>query len=165
MFLPDTTFREVIAAVPLVSIDLVIDDGAGRFLMGQRIHRPAKGSWFVPGGRVRKNERLDDAFGRLCRSELGHDGSRSTARWLGIYEHFYPDSVFGMVGDAPDTHYIALAYRLTLGTVGTDTMPTDQHRQWRWWPADQALLDAEVHAMSKTYIVDAIDKLLPPVGC
>lgn len=43
-------FRTVIASTPLVSIDIVISDLAGRILMGKRRNDPAKGTWFVPGG-------------------------------------------------------------------------------------------------------------------
>ena len=36
----------------LPSYDLVIEDGAGHVLVGMRNNEPARGCWFVPGGRV-----------------------------------------------------------------------------------------------------------------
>ena len=82
MHLPLETFQLVVASTPLVSIDLVVENAHGELLLGLRNNRPAQGSWFVPGGRVLKNESLDDAFVRLARDELGVDVSRSSARFF-----------------------------------------------------------------------------------
>ena len=54
--LPLSTFKTVIASTPLISIDLVIKNNTGRILLGKRTNRPAQGFWFVPGGRVLKDE-------------------------------------------------------------------------------------------------------------
>lgn len=71
MWLPDETFKSIIQHTPLISIDLIVRNEQGHVLLGQRVNAPAKGYWFVLGGRVRKNETLDDAFVRLVREELG----------------------------------------------------------------------------------------------
>jgi colanic acid biosynthesis protein WcaH len=39
--------------------------------MGWRGNDPARGTWFVPGGRIRKNEKIADAFERIIRTETG----------------------------------------------------------------------------------------------
>lgn len=66
----DEDWATVVRNVPLVSVDLVVetDDGV---VLGKRENNPAKGEWFVPGGRVRKHERLTDAVHRVAREELG----------------------------------------------------------------------------------------------
>lgn len=46
----------------------------------------------MPGGRVLKNETLDNAFRRLAKEELGIDFCRNNALHLGVYEHFYEAS-------------------------------------------------------------------------
>jgi len=91
--LDDLTFKTVIDSTPLISIDLVVRDEAGRILLGQRLNRPAKGFWFVPGGRILKDESLVDAFKRLTLNELGIELGIGLARYLGLYEHFYDDSI------------------------------------------------------------------------
>jgi colanic acid biosynthesis protein WcaH len=70
-FLNKQEFTEVIDRTPLVSIDLVVENEKGEKLFGLRTNRPAKDYWFVPGGRILKNEKLDDAFSRLTLNELG----------------------------------------------------------------------------------------------
>ena len=55
---------EVIKHTPLVSIDLIVRNGKDQILVGLRTNEPAKGFWFVPGGRILKNERITEAFKR-----------------------------------------------------------------------------------------------------
>jgi colanic acid biosynthesis protein WcaH len=50
MFLEKDLFSTVIKSTPLVSIDLVVKNNRGQTLLGQRLNKPAKGFWFVPGG-------------------------------------------------------------------------------------------------------------------
>ena len=71
MWLDLPTFNTVVASTPLVAIDLVVMKPGGETLLGLRVNRPAYGFWFVPGGRVQKNESLDSAFRRLTQEELG----------------------------------------------------------------------------------------------
>lgn len=157
MWLSDETFRTVVGATPLISIDLVVENSRGEVLLGERLNRPAQGFWFVPGGRILKNETLDAAFRRLTQAELGQVFERGEAVLLGVYEHFYSDSVFGEAdlanpGGAPDTHYVVLAYRLRVADSTTLTPPEAQHRRYCWWrPADMRE-SATVHENTRAYV-------------
>lgn len=152
MFLDTDTFRTVVASTPLVSIDLLVSNHLGDILLGQRLNRPAQGTWFVPGGRIYKNESLDQAFKRITESELGTIFVRNSARLLGVYEHFYQDSVFGQDGNAPSTHYVVLAHQIELKSGDSLTPPDGQHTLYRWWcPEDMAKSD-QVHLNSKAYL-------------
>ena len=152
MWLTPETFRTVVASTPLVSIDLVVQNARGQILLGQRLNRPAQGFWFVPGGRVLKNESLDDAFVRLTKVELGQCFERSEARLLGVYEHFYADSVFGEGQAFADTHYVVLGYLLIVGDEQLPSLPEDQHSHYRWWDSKQMLASAQVHDNSRAYL-------------
>jgi colanic acid biosynthesis protein WcaH len=122
------TFQAVVASTPLISIDLLVENEQGEYLLGLRNNRPAQGHWFVPGGRVQKSETLDDAFKLLTREELGIELKRSQAQFKGIYEHFYDDSVFG---ENSDTHYIVLAYLLKLSNKSVQ-LDVFQHADTAW---------------------------------
>lgn len=152
MHLDSDQFRQVVAATPLVSIDLVVSDAQGRVLLGQRLNRPACGYWFVPGGRIYKNETLDAAFRRLTQTELGSAFERQHASLLGVYEHFYDDSVFGEAGTAPDTHYVVAGYRLELPAGIELVPPTQQHDAYRWWTEEELLASPAVHDHTKAYL-------------
>lgn len=155
MWLTDQTFRTVVAAAPLLSIDLLVENVKGEVLLGQRLNRPASGFWFVPGGRVQKNETLDLAFHRLTLLELGRAFERSQAQLLGVYEHFYTDCVFGDSEVDPDTHYVVLCYHLLLPVDTFLSPPPGQHDCYRWWRKDHMQSSVEVHPNSRVY-VDAL---------
>lgn len=152
MPLPAETFRTVVEATPLVSIDLVVQNTRREILLGERINRPAQGYWFVPGGRILKNEELDSAFRRLTLTELGRAFERQEAQLLGIYEHFYPDSVFGTAPAEPDTHYVVVAYRIALPDGHVLAPPREQHGRYRWWPLAEVRTSAEVHDNTRAYL-------------
>jgi len=151
-WLPPNTFRTVIDSTPLVSIDLVVRNRAGEVLLGERLNRPAQGYWFVPGGRVLKNEPLDLAFHRLTQAELGYRFERCAARLLGVYEHFYTDSLFGDAQAGPDTHYVVLGYELQLDANVALTPPPEQHGRYRWWKPDEMCASERVHANTRAYL-------------
>lgn len=145
-------FRPVVTQAPLVSIVLLIEDSPGQVLLGRRVNPPAQGYWFVPGGRIRKNESLDEAFRHLTISELGVAFERGQAGFLGVDEHFYRDSVYGENGPAPDTHYVVLCYHQTL-PVGRMLGPLlGQHDRYRWWRTAKIENWADVHYYTGAYL-------------
>lgn len=50
MFLRQEDFATVVRSTPLVSLDFIVENSRGEFLLGKRTNRPAQGYWFVPGG-------------------------------------------------------------------------------------------------------------------
>ncbi|MFM0211272.1 GDP-mannose mannosyl hydrolase [Paraburkholderia sediminicola] len=150
--LPIHMFLNVVDATPLVAIDLIIENGAGGYLLGRRVNKPAQGFWFVPGGRIRKNERLDDAFRRIAGEELGRaDLRRADADFLGVYEHLYEDNFSGHFGIS--THYVVLGYKLR-GTFKLACLPDLQHTAYRWATEEEIASDAEVHPNTQAYFED-----------
>ena len=91
-WLPAEHFGRMVADMPLISIDLVVRNTQGEALLGLRLNRPAQGYWFVPGGRIRKDERIPQAFVRLVKEELGQELAFERAAFLGVYEHHYSDN-------------------------------------------------------------------------
>jgi colanic acid biosynthesis protein WcaH len=87
-------FKTLIESAPLISIDLIVKNKKGEILLGKRVNRPAKNHWFVPDGRIFKNESMDDAFERITQNELGIRLTRNESVFKGLYEHFYGDNVF-----------------------------------------------------------------------
>ena len=147
-FLNNEDFLEVIERAPLVSIDLVVLNSRKQMLLGQRRNEPAKGSWFVPGGRIQKNEDLHQAFGRITESELGVAQRLSGSRLLGAFSHHYSENF--LLRDGISTHYIVLAYEI-LNWQPSARLPADQHGQYRWWSAEEALCSESVHANTLAY--------------
>lgn len=148
MFLDQATFTTVIESTPLVSIDLVVINKQGQALLGQRLNRPAQGYWFVPGGRILKNEALADAFKRLTLDELGQTFTIEQASLLGPFDHFYDDYVFG---DDVTTHYVAIAFILKLECELANLPLEVQHGGYQWFDVSNLLTDEKVHTHTKWY--------------
>ncbi|MCH9737115.1 MAG: GDP-mannose mannosyl hydrolase [Actinomycetia bacterium] len=146
--MPRDDFAQVIRHTPLVSIDLIVRDESDRVLVGLRLNRPARGSWFVPGGRIYKDERMDDAFLRVSHAELGRAIPRRNARLLGMYEHLYDDNALEIQGVS--THYVVIAYQLHVNAASL-ALPAGQHEQFRWMEPAEILDDAAVHPNTKAY--------------
>src|ERR1041384_3308363 len=85
-------FERVVRFTPLVSIDIIVSSRDGRVLLGRRKNEPARNSFFVPGGRITKNESLEAAFKRITLAELGFPMELSQARFLGVYQHIYREN-------------------------------------------------------------------------
>ncbi|MBW0294684.1 GDP-mannose mannosyl hydrolase [Shewanella xiamenensis] len=167
MFLDQPIFSTVIASTPLVSIDLLVTNTNSQVLLGKRLNRPAKNYWFVPGGRILKNEPLKEAFKRLTRDELGQEFTIDQASLLGPFDHFYADNVFSdsvfsgnfSVTDNT-THYVAIAYYLKLDSQ-LDNLPLAiQHGGYKWVDVPSLLSDEKVHIHTKWYFDNAFTDLI-----
>lgn len=127
--LKDDEFITVVKNTPLVALDLVIRSKDNELLMGIRVNEPAAGWWFAPGGRIRKDESIEDAFLRITKAELGTSYSIDHARLLGAFTHKYQTNFAHVPGIS--THYVVLAYELQID-VDLERLPMEQHSKYRW---------------------------------
>src|SRR2546430_8382274 len=127
--LNEEEFGRIVRCAPLVSIDLIIRDPERKVLLGLRNHEPAKGYYFVPGGRIRKCELLEEAFSRILSDETGCRADIDGARFLGVYQHIYPNNRFG--DPHFGMHYVVLAYELNL-ICRPNFVLDSQHSVFEW---------------------------------
>jgi colanic acid biosynthesis protein WcaH len=146
--LDDELFAKLIQIAPLVAIDIVVRDSEGKVLLARRRDEPAKNSYFVPGGRIWKNETLRSAFERILKSEIGYDAKLDSARLIGAYDHIYPNNRFGQSGYG--THYVVLAYELVLqGNISIDL--DANHASYQWLDEASLMRMPDVHPFVKAY--------------
>jgi colanic acid biosynthesis protein WcaH len=146
--LGDTEFAQVIQRTPLVAVDLIIRDPDRRILVGLRANEPAKGFYFIPGGRIRKNEKIKTAFARILKSETGCLVAFENARFVGVFEHFYPNNRFGAPGYG--THVIVLAYEVSFDRR-PEIVLDSQHSAFRWMHETELKVATDVHDYTKAY--------------
>ncbi|RJT27305.1 GDP-mannose mannosyl hydrolase [Buttiauxella izardii] len=157
MFLSAEDFSTVVRSTPLISIDLIVENQAGEFLLGLRTQRPAQNFWFVPGGRVQKDETLERAFARLTEAELGQRFTLSDGEFYGVWQHFYDDN---FSGPEFSTHYVVLGFRLRVDAEKLQ-LPDAQHSDYRWLTPEQLLARDDVHDNSRAYfLADKADKVI-----
>jgi colanic acid biosynthesis protein WcaH len=146
-FLEEAEFEKLVSLGPLVSIDLIIQNKSQEVLLGMRSNEPAKGYWFVPGGRVRKMEDLKEGFRRVVLDEIGVEMKMEESNFIGVFEHFYSNSSFSK---KISTHYIVLAYLLELEEE-IERNNFGQHDEFRWFSFGDILTNDLVHPYSKAY--------------
>lgn len=144
--IPQEQWKTIVANVPLVSVDLVIEYDGG-ILLGKRENEPAEGEWFVPGGMVLKNERRTEAVHRVADEELGV--SVGIDECLGTYEHFYDTSE---IEGVDSKHYLATGYRCHFEQDDPALAEDKQHRALDLF---RPPFDREFHPYVERYL-DAI---------
>ncbi|MHC4758994.1 MAG: GDP-mannose mannosyl hydrolase [Planctomycetota bacterium] len=144
-------FERIVELTPLVSIDLLLRNSEGEYLLGYRKNETAKGSWFDPGGRIKKDERLSEAFKRITADELGTELDFGDAELVGVYEHIYDTNFAEKEGFG--THYVVIAYEVPV-SIEVEGLPMDQHSEWRYFSVEDILKDANVHENMKNYFKD-----------
>lgn len=120
--LPTDVWETVVRSMPIPSVDLVVETPDG-IVLARRSNEPAKGEWFVPGGRIHKCEPIEDAVHRVAREELGLDVTIEAR--LGTYDHFYDVSDV----DGTGKHYVAHGFLVS--TAETQFALDDQHEAVR----------------------------------
>ena len=141
--LGDQIFKTVVDSTPLVSIDILLKKD-NKVLLGRRVNKPAQGYFFSIGGRINKNETIDNAMARVALNEL-NIYLKSTPEFIGVFEHFYDDSMYENVS----THYVNLAYEYEVEEI--PNLPTEQHSEYQWFSIDELLESKQVHKYKKDY--------------
>ncbi|WP_027849700.1 GDP-mannose mannosyl hydrolase [Marinospirillum minutulum] len=144
--LPIEEFSIIVDKTPLVSIDLLVSY-QNRYLLGKRSNAPAQGFWFVPGGRIFKNEKIDDALGRIAKKEIGIDLKEQETDFLGIYEHFYNNS---FCSSEITTHYVVAAYHI-IKEIDIKSLPNNEHESYKQFEVNEILNNEYVHQYTKNY--------------
>lgn len=144
-WLPEETWETIVQHSPIVSVDLVVlaDDGV---VLGKRRNEPARGEWFVPGGRVHKGERLEAAVARVGRAELGV--AVDILERIGVYEHLWEA---GDVADAGGKHHVPVAY--TVRVVEGELDADDQHEVVEAFASGE--LPDNLHPYVEEYLSDS----------
>ena len=141
--LDDTTFKTIIDTAPLISIDILLKKD-NKFLLGRRVNKPAQGYFFSTGGRINKNETIDNAMARVALDELNIE-LKSIPKFIGVFEHFYDDSIYKDVS----THYVNIAYEYEVEEI--PDLPTEQHSEYKWFTIGELLESKQVHKYVKDY--------------
>lgn len=82
--IPAQEYAAITEVLPILCVDVVVQNVRGEYLLVKRANEPRKGQWWVVGGRVLKGESLHQAALRKVREETAlYIGS---AEPIGYYE-------------------------------------------------------------------------------
>lgn len=68
---PAPVFQQAVRYFPLPSVSVAVQNEAGEILFVRRKNNPAKGEWWLPGGRIMNGETVARALDRILRDETG----------------------------------------------------------------------------------------------
>jgi colanic acid biosynthesis protein WcaH len=69
-FIPAKLYYQILERMPIACVDVAIV-AAGSVLLVKRCDAPARDSWWVPGGRVLKGEKMRETAARKALEEVG----------------------------------------------------------------------------------------------
>lgn len=118
-------YSKIHELLPIACLDLVmIDDG--KVLLLKRNRKPAENQYWLPGGRILRNETFADAAKRLALGETGlHINAVET---LGVDNLMFTDDPFG---HGQGTHTVTVVVKCVL--VTTDVKVDSNHDSHIWW--------------------------------
>jgi len=94
-FIEESLYKDIIRSIPILCVDVIIKIDE-KFLLLKRTQQPLKGEWWVPGGRVKLSETIEDAAKRKLKEELSVSlDEYSKINLVGIYEDFFDNSSYG----------------------------------------------------------------------
>lgn len=112
--------------MPIVCVDCLVVNNKGEYLLVKRKNEPLKGEYWVPGGRVHKNEKLVDAVHRKMREEIGVDVD--VIENVGFFEEFFDATEQNAEGGV---HSISVVYRVK--PRSNKIKLDDQSIEWGWF--------------------------------
>jgi colanic acid biosynthesis protein WcaH len=116
-------YRRIVESLPIVCVDLLARKD-NDYLLVKRTNEPLKGEWWVPGGRILKDEPVLEAVKRKLWSETGL--VMLHPRFVGFYEDAYPTSHYGV-----PCHAISLLYE---GIVAGKITLNHEAEEYKWTP-------------------------------
>ena len=127
MIIEENLYKKIIHALPILCVDLVIKNSKGEYLLHLRDNEPLKNEWWVPGGRVHKEEEIYSAASRKCKEELG----LIITNWLavGVYQDQYDRNSFDT---ATIFHGVSIVLSATKDVNEDEIILDEQSSKWAY---------------------------------
>ncbi len=134
-------YNEILSNIPIICVDGVLVNSLGEILFLKRDNEPEKGNWWFPGGRLLKNERMEDAIVRKVKEETNLDVK--VDGYLGVTETMFDTGPFGI-----PVHTVNYTYRLSL--MSNDVKIDSLHSDFIWTSNIEGLnLNVEIFNLLK----------------
>lgn len=126
MTLPAETYKKILDAMPIVCVDLCIRN-KGKLLLVKRNNEPAKDQWWLPGGRLWKNETLEQCAWRKLKEETNMDNGKIIVR-VGPYETMFKEAPFDIT---TGVHSVNVAFLIEVDD--TSNLKFDKNHSGAQW--------------------------------
>ena len=135
MWIEEELYKKILRVMPIPTVDAIVLN-QGRFLLLKRRNPPVKGEWWLPGGRIRKGEELEEAVKREVLEETGLECE--IIRQVGVINQIFPEC-----------HTISNYYLVK--SKSRDVKLNREHNDYKW----VSKLPEDSHPYIKTMIKNA----------
>jgi colanic acid biosynthesis protein WcaH len=126
--IPQELYEQILRNVPVACVDVAVVHG-GKVLLVQRKDAPARGQWWLPGGRVLKGEMMKATARRKAIEEIGIDCHVGPI--IHTAETIFPDGPSGIPVHSINSCF--LVYPTDPGAkTELEVRLDDHHEGWRW---------------------------------
>lgn len=125
-FIEQELYDKILGHMPIACVDIAIVAN-GAVLLVRRNDQPARGHWWVPGGRVLKGERMRETALRKAREEVGLDCHVGPI--VHSAETIFADGPRGI--PVHSINHCFLLYPVE-SSVPLEVSLDDHHRGWKW---------------------------------
>ncbi|MCX6784600.1 MAG: NUDIX domain-containing protein [Candidatus Komeilibacteria bacterium] len=113
----DAEYAKILDGIVIACADIVILDQAGRILMAPRSYEPAKGVFWIAGGRMRFGESFQQAANRNLAREMGIEVDPDRIRPFGTYNYIWGERAQEPAENGSQTVSITSMLVLTPGEI------------------------------------------------
>ena len=141
--IPSDLYAQILEHMPIPCIDVVLFHN-GKVLLTYRTQEPAKGKWWVQGGRIFKHELLNDAVQRIAKREIGSEVK--VIKQIGGYEFHSDKAAFGVKNG---THAVVIVYLVKPVNNIFSVSMDETHSKYEWIDRIEEDLDPYVKKVIK----------------
>jgi len=121
--IPKDDYIKIVDTMPILCMDCIVVH-KGKYLLVKRKNKPLKGEYWLPGGRVFKNETLEQACIRKMKEEVGLDVK--IISFAGLHEFLFEENELGL----DSIHTLSAVYYVS--PVRTDVKLDMQSDNFMW---------------------------------
>jgi len=108
--IPAKQYKRILEVMPILCVDVVMRNARGEYLLVKRANEPLKGRWWVIGGRVHKNETLEQTVIRKVKQETGLAISKMQP--IGYYEDKFKNNSIKL---STPLHAVSVVFAVAVG--------------------------------------------------
>ncbi|MEK7592227.1 MAG: NUDIX domain-containing protein [Patescibacteria group bacterium] len=147
-YIPDESYKALMEFGPICAIDIIFfNKEKTKTLLGKRVNKPYKNIFYSFGGRLRKNELLEDAAIRIAKNETGIRLNESDLIFAGVDNEISDGSIFEKI----NYHAVVIYFGCVISS-STKIHLDAQHSTHKWINVN----DANIHPSIQPRIASAL---------
>jgi len=127
MMIDELLYRTIIKNIPILCVDIIIQNENLDYLLAKRINQPLQDEWWVVGGRVNLGENCDDAAKRKLKEELNLEINE--LNFIGYYEDCFENNSFD---NNVKYHTLSIVFKCTIKSTKNINLD-NQHNEIGWF--------------------------------